>query len=488
MARQAGERIFVVTVAIALVYALSIAWYPHAASEDAFDHAAATLARVREMGVSAFAPVAVLEGGHGGGDAGGAGADGENKAPAPPPPPPPAAPVSKQAAARAAVKGAYLARIQTLTLKPVLDPALRAAHLAEVEGRLAAAVVARQKLSAALGVAKKEIVMGRMPTLACGGGVFGSCVSGGGPDTGVVRKLGGAAAAPAATSAPAPAAVAAADAALPTPATRLLAAGVPTSSSVAWRPLYLPTFGSGGSAWIRRLAPRHFARRALPSAQLEDVGRTCGGIARALWMVGDAGGGGFEGGEGGGGGGGGRSGGPSAATAVVAELSALVEACLTEALAGLTAARATFIAGAAPVDGRSVVAAGASVAERGASAASILSSARGRWPALRRLQDMQVRLAGLGGGGTADADRPEEAILRAGGFSGGGGGSGAGGSSEASARVRWLTLLFGVSECRRGLEELAAAVEALRDACECAALAKRGGVALLEEEEGNKAA
>jgi hypothetical protein len=35
---------------------------------------------------------------------------------------------------------------------------------------------------------------------------------------------------------------------------------------------------------------------------------------------------------------------------------------------------------------------------------------------------------------------------------------------------------------------LAAAVEALRDACECAALAKRGGVALLEEEEGNKAA
>ena len=47
---------------------------------------------------------------------------------------------------------------------------------------------------------------------------------------------------------------------------------------------------------------------------------------------------------------------------------------------------------------------------------------------------------------------------------------------EASAvRIRWLALLFGFNETRRGLEELAASVEALRAACEAAVGVEGGG-------------
>jgi len=439
---------------------------------------------------------------------------------APPAPAQPARPahppLSAADAARAAVKGAYLARIQTLALRPVLDQATRAAHLAEVEGRLAAAVAARSKLAAALGTARKEIVFGRLPFLHWRGSLTRWCVSAvegsDGPDMGVRRRA--AQQEPARGAPPPPPAVAAAAAALPTPAstttTPLLAGATgvkPPSFStppppVAWRPVYVPTFGAGASAWLRRLAPRHFARRALPAPQLEDVGRAAGSVARALWMVGDAAGGGGLGGDGAGGGAAHDVAHPPAAAALVAELSGLVEACLTEALAGLASARATFLAGsgASPApDGRPGVG-GRDRAGRSAAAASVLASVRSRWPTLRRLQEAQVRLVECGDGSGTGGGRPEDGILRAGGFlttpraDGGGAGFSPPSSSSSSslavvaARVRWLALLFGVSEARRGLEELAAAVEALRDACECAALARRGGVALLEDEGGKGAA
>ena len=348
---------------------------------------------VREMGVSAFAPAAVLEeeeGASSGEDEEDDG--GENQAPhgraaaktAPAGRRAPHAqavpPLSKAAAARAAVKGAYLARIQTLALRPVVDQAARAAHLAELEGRLGAAVAARSKLSAALGTARKEVVAGRLPFLRWRDSLTRWCVSAGdveGPDTGVKRRR--------KAEDAKEAAVEAAGAALPPPATTTTTPLLPASStpsSVAWRPVYVPTFGTGASAWLRRLAPRHFGRRSLPAPQLEDVGRAAGSVARALWMDGDAAcGGGF---------GGGASGpdpaSPPAAAALVAHLSSLVEACLTEALSGLAAARLTFLAGAStpPPDGRCLGL--ADKASRAQAAEAVLASTRTRWPTLKNMQ------------------------------------------------------------------------------------------------------
>lgn len=131
------------------------------------------------------------------------------------------------------------------------------------------------------------------------------------------------------------------------------------------------------------------------------------------------------------------------------------------------------------------------------------AAVRARWPALRRLQDAQIAI----GARRSAFDAAEEATLagverlherrasrqvdgREGGDGGGGGESPPASpvspaslpplppvrlpnTLEASAvRIRWLALLFGFSECRRGLEELAAAVEALRDACEAAVKAE----------------
>ena len=285
---------------------------------------------------------------------------------------------------------------------------------------------------------------------------------------------------------------AAASTALPTPAQQ---PACRRRTSVAWRPIYVPTLGAASASWLRRLGPASMARSALPAEQLADVGTACGAVARALWVVGDAAGGGFpaylsacvkE-----------RYGsavGKAAASAgaalsthaaeraeaagVVEELASLVGACLAEALAGLGSARATWRTGCAP--------------PTSLSEATLTS----RWSALRHLQDAQ---RGMGAQRSA-FDAAEEATL-----------SGVErwharaaahtaaeqpptppspgliplppprlpNTLEASAvSIRWLAVLFGLGEVRRGLEELAAAVEALGSAAALACGVGKGEVGM----------
>ena len=461
MVKLSVERLVSVFIGVGLVYCLSVAWFPQAASDEAFALAQDALAALRDLGMCAFQPAAVLA--HEGEETG--------------KPAPKISPVPAPAA-----KETYLSRLapHSLALSCSADASVRAAHIAACEARLQAAAVARGRLAAALRVAEQEVLVGRLPMPALGG-----CGGGGRARTAVSG-------AEEAERGPA-----AAGAALPTPPAPSSRVPSPSSTAVAWRPVYVPTVGSASAAWLRRLAPATFTRRALPAAQLAEVGQAMGAVARALWVVGDSAGGGFpaylsacvkE-----------RYGdsvppwaaGPEHAEAagVVEDLSALVAACLGEALAGVAAARATWMSG-------TVVGAAPAARALPPGGGDGDDPFRARWAALHSLQAAHKSI----GERRSDFDRAEEATL-------------AGverlharkrrvqeaaakeppspvspaslpplppprlpNTLEASAvRIRWLALLFGFNETRRGLEELAASVEALRAACEAAVGVEGGG-------------
>ena len=458
MVKLSVERLVSVFIGVGLVYVLSVLWFPRAASDEAFALAEDAVARLRDLGVCAFRPAAVL--------AHEVEEEGGGKAAAAPPFP-------GSYRTEPSAKDRYLVRIATRSLATI-EPGVRAAHIAACEAALQAAALARGRLATALGVARKEVLVGRLPVPALGG-----CRGGHRPATPVSAHEDGA--------------EMAAAAALPTPTTpkQAVAASVASStSSLTWRPVYLPTVGAASAAWLRRLSPASFTRRALPASQLADVGAAVGAVGRALWVVGDSAGGGFPSylstcvkdryGDSV----------PCAATTgssehaeaagVVEELSWLVASCLSEALAGLGAARHTWICGRPPSPSPCVAATDDACPD----------PVRARWAALQNLQAAEkvigqrrsefdaAREATLGwverlharrmaAGSAAPSDQqplspqtsdlpplPPPRLPN---------------TLEASAvRIRWLALLFGFSECRRGLEELAASVEALRDACEAA--------------------
>jgi len=465
MVKLAVERLAAVFIGVGLVYLLSIAWLPRAASDEAFALAEEGVARLVDLSAAAMRPAAVLAHDEEEGEGGGFGGDA----------------AALKAAPGKATKEAFLARIATRSLAHLaVDAGVRAAHIRECEAALQAAAATRGRLVGALAVARREVVVGRLPVPRLGGRCRGG---GGGGSAAAPRPVPGADGEEGAIDA-----AAAASTALPTPHAGLRARP-PAPPPLAWRPVYFPTLGAASASWLRRAGPASLASRALPSAQLEDVGAACGSVARALWVVGDAAGGGFpaylstcvkqrygaalqaaalhaeERAE---------------AAGVVEELAALVRGALSEAAAGLPAARATWRSGCTPP---------AAPPDEGDD-----SALRSRWAALRCLQDAQQ---GMGQQRSA-FEAAEEATLagverwhaKKASHSGGGAAAGAApptppspptpglpplppprlpNTLEASAvRIRWLALLFGFSECRRGLEELAAAVEALNAACAAA--------------------
>jgi len=507
--RLAAERMIAVCIGVGLVYVASVTWFPRAASEEAFGFAEDTVVALRDMAAACFQPAVMMCGDD---DGRGGSGQGENGKAAVPPPVGAFAAMPSPCTAAAKAKAAYLALLASRSLDPTTGAAVRAAHIADCETRLQAAAVARGRLKLALDVAQREVVVGRLPFASCDcGGAGGGCASQ--PRTRAAATEGDKT-------------VDAAAAALPSPQP-------PAHPRLAWHPIYVPVLGTASASWIRRLAPAAFARRALPSSHLAGVGAACGAVGRALWISGDAAGGGFP-----------RymsdlvktrygdgvvpargssrlspaKSAPAApvvedaasaaaqeaeraeAAGVVEDLAALLVDCLTEALDALVVARQTYLIGAVP-PGRQRT--GPDLDPHAAAMTDL--AVRARWPALCRLQDAQCAI----GQRRTAFDQAEEATLagvekmharRAGrrpsrdGSDGGGGGTSSPAPSsplspflpplpptrlpntlEATAvRIRWLALLFGFGECRHGLEELAAAVEALRDACEAAVGATRG--------------